>query len=66
MIVVGNRFAGGVFARRRDRFATGPGQAYDLVVSSDRDVVLAAATPLLDRIARERNALERNALDRPG
>jgi len=54
VIVVGNRFAGGVFARRRDRYAAGPGQAYELIVSDDRDVVLAAATPLLDRIAAER------------
>ena len=53
VIVVGSRFAGGVFARRRDRFATGPGQVYDLIVSDDRDVVLAAATPLLERIAPE-------------
>jgi hypothetical protein len=71
VIVVGNRLAGGVFARRRDRFAAGRGEAYELVVSGDRDVVLAAATPLLERIALERsalerNALERNALDRPG
>jgi EAL domain-containing protein (putative c-di-GMP-specific phosphodiesterase class I) len=71
VIVVGNRLAGGVFARRRDRFVAGPGQAYELVVTGDRDVVLAAATPLLERIAlernaHERNALERNALGRPG
>lgn len=60
VIVVGNRFAGGVFARRRDRFTAGPGQTYDLVVSDDRDVVLAAATPLLERLALERNVLERS------
>jgi hypothetical protein len=54
VIVVGNRFAGGVFARRRDRYVAGPGQAYELIVSDNRDVVLAAATPLLDRIAAER------------
>jgi EAL domain-containing protein (putative c-di-GMP-specific phosphodiesterase class I) len=55
VIVVGNRFAGGVFARRRDRSATGPGQAYELIVSDQRDVVLAAATPLLERIAADRH-----------
>jgi EAL domain-containing protein (putative c-di-GMP-specific phosphodiesterase class I) len=54
VIVVGNRFAGGVFARRRDRFAPGRGQVYDFIVSDDRDVVLAAAIPLLERIAPER------------
>jgi EAL domain-containing protein (putative c-di-GMP-specific phosphodiesterase class I) len=54
VIVVGNRFAGGVFARRRDRFTPGRGQVYDLIVSDDREVVLAAATPLLERIAPER------------
>ena len=50
VMAIGNQFAGGVFARRRDRFTAGPGQAYELVVSADRDVVLAAATPLLERL----------------
>lgn len=53
VIVVGNRFAGGLFARRRNRSA-GPGRTYDLIVSDDRDVVLAAASPLLERMAPER------------
>ncbi len=63
VIVVGNRFAGGAFARRRDRLAAGPGQAYELVVSRDRDVVLAAATPLLERIALEPTSLEQASLE---
>ena len=54
VIVVCNRFAGGLFARRRDPSTMGAGQSYDLIVSDDRDIVLAAATPLLERMAPQR------------
>lgn len=50
VIVVGARFAAGLFARQR---TNGPDDrpAFDFVVSEDRDVILAAAMPLLRRLA---------------
>jgi EAL domain-containing protein (putative c-di-GMP-specific phosphodiesterase class I) len=48
VIVIGSQFAGAMFARER---ALGDGdRVFDLIVTYDRDVILAAARPLLDRL----------------
>ncbi len=48
VIVIGSQFAGGMFARERPN-GTGE-RSFDLIVTYDRDVILAAARPLLDRL----------------
>jgi EAL domain-containing protein (putative c-di-GMP-specific phosphodiesterase class I) len=50
VIVIGSRFAGGLFARERRR-GVGKRGVFDHVVSDDRDLVLSAAIPLLRRLA---------------
>lgn len=49
VIVIGSQFAGGMFARERPAGADGV-RAFDLIVSYDRELILAAARPLLDRL----------------
>jgi hypothetical protein len=49
VIVIGDRFAGGLFARQR-RGGSGDRAVFDFVASDDREVVLAAAMPLLRRL----------------
>jgi EAL domain-containing protein (putative c-di-GMP-specific phosphodiesterase class I) len=50
VIVVGSQFAGGLFAKQHDIAATDPQRSFDLVTSDDRDLILAAARPLLKRL----------------
>jgi EAL domain-containing protein (putative c-di-GMP-specific phosphodiesterase class I) len=50
VIVVGSRFAGGLFAKERVT-VDGREREFDLVESYDRDLVLAAARPLLARLS---------------
>jgi EAL domain-containing protein (putative c-di-GMP-specific phosphodiesterase class I) len=48
VIVIGSQFAGAMFAKERP--IDGGERAFDLIVTYDRDVILAAARPLLDRL----------------
>ena len=56
VIVIGPHFAGALLARRRDAhgpdevYTTSRTRGYDYVISHDRDVVISAARPLLDRL----------------
>jgi EAL domain-containing protein (putative c-di-GMP-specific phosphodiesterase class I) len=53
VIVIGSQFAGGMFAKERivaTEAAGGKGREFDLIVSQDRDLVLAAARPLIHRL----------------
>jgi len=50
VIVIGSQFAGGLFAKQHDIAATDPQRTFDLVTSNDRDLILAAARPLLQRL----------------
>jgi EAL domain-containing protein (putative c-di-GMP-specific phosphodiesterase class I) len=49
VIVIGSQFAGGLFAKRRDTTEEGE-PSFDLILSNDRELVLAAARPLIDRL----------------
>ncbi len=64
VIVIGSNFAEGLFAREVD--AAG-GRTFDVIASVDRDLVLAAARPLLERMKpasrRRHQALRRGDLD---
>jgi EAL domain-containing protein (putative c-di-GMP-specific phosphodiesterase class I) len=51
VIVIGSQFAGGLFAKQHTIAATDPQRTFDLVTSNDRDLILAAARPLLQRLA---------------
>ena len=50
VIVIGGRFAGGLFARQRTGGSSDQA-VFDIVATDDREVVLAAAIPLLRRLA---------------
>jgi hypothetical protein len=50
VIVIGSHFAGGLFAQQHDMTATHPQRTFDLITSNDRDLILAAARPLLQRL----------------
>jgi EAL domain-containing protein (putative c-di-GMP-specific phosphodiesterase class I) len=50
VIVIGSQFAGGLFARERTATVGRDMREFDLIVSEDRDLVLAAARPLIERL----------------
>ena len=50
VIVIGSHFAGGLFAKQHNIAATDPQRTFDLVTSNDRDLILAAARPLIQRL----------------
>jgi hypothetical protein len=50
VIVIGSQFAGGLFAKQHTTAATDPHRTFDLVTSNDRDLILQAARPLLQRL----------------
>jgi hypothetical protein len=50
VIVIGSQFTGGLFAKQHNIAATDPQRTFDLVTSNDRDLILAAARPLLQRL----------------
>jgi EAL domain-containing protein (putative c-di-GMP-specific phosphodiesterase class I) len=52
VIVIGSQFAGGLFARERAG-GNGGARSFDLIFSEDRDLVLAAARPLIERLPPE-------------
>jgi EAL domain-containing protein (putative c-di-GMP-specific phosphodiesterase class I) len=49
VIVIGSQFAGGLFAKLRPGLSRGEPE-FELILSNDRDLVLAAARPLIDRL----------------
>ena len=51
VIVIGSQFAGGLFAKQHHVAATDPQRTFELVTSNDRDLILAAARPLIRRLA---------------
>jgi EAL domain-containing protein (putative c-di-GMP-specific phosphodiesterase class I) len=50
VIVIGSQFAGGLFAKQHTIPAGDPQRTFDLVTSNDRDLILEAARPLLQRL----------------
>ena len=50
VIVIGSQFAGGLFARQHNIASTDPQRTFDLVTSNDRDLILTAARPLIQRL----------------
>jgi hypothetical protein len=50
VIVIGSQFAGGLFARELPDSERKEQREFELIVSYDRNLVLAAARPLLDRL----------------
>jgi EAL domain-containing protein (putative c-di-GMP-specific phosphodiesterase class I)/DICT domain-containing protein len=49
VIVIGSQFVGGLFAKQRPLEAHAE-RAFDLILSQDRELVLAAARPLIERL----------------
>jgi EAL domain-containing protein (putative c-di-GMP-specific phosphodiesterase class I) len=54
LVVIGPRFAAALAARQADEPQAGGQDRFDVVVSHDRDLVIAAAEPLLRRLVPER------------
>ena len=50
VIVIGSQFAGGLFAKQHNTATTDPQRTFELVTSNDRDLILAAARPLIQRL----------------
>jgi hypothetical protein len=54
LVVIGPRFAAALVAREAGDRGADTGRAYDVAVTHDRDLVIAAAEPLLRRLVPER------------